>query len=77
MSNNPKYNDITGVTLIPATATTSAGAIIRGVYNGAGFIVTLTDGGKATRNDTLQVSYPGFTTAVLSAQHQNVHIECD
>src|SRR4051812_18671504 len=74
MSNNRKYNDITGVTLVPATATTPATASIRGVYNGVGFIVTLADGGKATKNDTLQVSSPGFPTGLLSTPHQNVHI---
>jgi hypothetical protein len=69
---NPKYTDITSVTL---TQSNPGSAIIRGTYNGYAFTVTLTDGGKPNQNDSVQVSYPGFPTDVLKAPHQDVHIE--
>ncbi len=74
---NGKFSDVSSVTLTMATATAPPKAVIMGTWQSLLFTVVLTDGGKLNKNDTVQVTYPGFPTPPLSAPLNDVQIDWD
>ena len=66
---NAGQSDMTLVSIIG-----SNDAIMRGVYAGTAFTVTLHDGGCSTGKDSVRVQYGSFDTSTLTAKHGDVHI---
>ncbi len=66
---NAGQSDMTVVSIIGPND-----AIMRGVYAGTAFTVTLHDGSCAPGKDSVRVQYGSFDTSTLTAKHGEVHI---